>query len=177
MTLKNDCRCSTGVEFRPIMWLIPIPPKPWAPRRPFVPILDTSFIFPAFWIARHHGYGWREGRGRSRQIWIDPLQDASWSPVAMGARFLDTLGALKDPIVKEICHVSVDFCVVVIAEWRNLNLNKNHLPSLFTGYFMYDFFDMLFNQKLSQSWELLFHHLVVGLTSISNISHTARVLH
>lgn len=32
-----------------------------------------------------------------------------------------------------------------------------------TGYFIYDFFDMLFNQKLSQSWELLFHHVVVGL--------------
>lgn len=95
MTLKNNCHCSTGVEFRPIMWLIPIPPKPWAPRRPFVPILDTSFIFPAFWIARLHGYGWREGRGRSRQIWIDPLQDASWSPVAMGARFLDTLACTQ----------------------------------------------------------------------------------
>ncbi len=34
-----------------------------------------------------------------------------------------------------------------------------------TGYFIYDFFDMVVNQKLSQSWELLFHHLVVGLSS------------
>lgn len=35
-----------------------------------------------------------------------------------------------------------------------------------TGYFIYDFFDMLLNQKLSQSWELLFHHVVVGLLCI-----------
>lgn len=35
-----------------------------------------------------------------------------------------------------------------------------------TGYFMYDFFDMVVNQ-LSQSWELLFHHLVVGLSNIT----------
>lgn len=33
-----------------------------------------------------------------------------------------------------------------------------------SGYFIYDFFDMVFNQKLSQSWELLFHHTVVGLS-------------
>lgn len=32
-----------------------------------------------------------------------------------------------------------------------------------TGYFIYDFFDMVMNQKLAQSWELLFHHIVVGL--------------
>ncbi|KAF7700039.1 TLC domain-containing protein 2 [Silurus meridionalis] len=29
------------------------------------------------------------------------------------------------------------------------------------GYFLYDFFDMVFNQKINQSWELLFHHMVV----------------
>ncbi|KAJ8367899.1 hypothetical protein SKAU_G00079270 [Synaphobranchus kaupii] len=29
------------------------------------------------------------------------------------------------------------------------------------GYFIYDFLDMVHNQKLSQSWELLFHHVVV----------------
>lgn len=39
--------------------------------------------------------------------------------------------------------------------------------SIPTGYFMYDFVDMVVNQKLSQSWELLFHHLVVGLSSIT----------
>lgn len=33
---------------------------------------------------------------------------------------------------------------------------------LSAGYFIYDFFDMLLNQKLSQSWELLFHHVVVS---------------
>lgn len=57
--------------------------------------------------------------------------------------------------------------LLLLNEGMNLNVNKNPLPSLFTGYFMYDFFDMLFNQKLSHSWELLFHHLVVGATSIS----------
>lgn len=36
-----------------------------------------------------------------------------------------------------------------------------------TGYFIYDFFDMVTNQTLSQSWELLFHHLVVGLSRIT----------
>ncbi|XP_068440491.1 TLC domain-containing protein 2 [Clinocottus analis] len=35
------------------------------------------------------------------------------------------------------------------------------LVSLSIGYFIYDFLDMLVNQKLSQSWELLFHHVVV----------------
>ncbi|KAM9318499.1 TLC domain-containing protein 2 [Pholidichthys leucotaenia] len=35
------------------------------------------------------------------------------------------------------------------------------LVSLSIGYFIYDFLDMLQRQKLSQSWELLFHHLVV----------------
>lgn len=39
----------------------------------------------------------------------------------------------------------------------------NQMMFVLTGYFIYDFFDMVFNQKLSQSWELLFHHTVVGL--------------
>lgn len=65
--------------------------------------------------------------------------------------------------------------LLLLNEGVNLNLNKNPLLSLFTGYFMYDFFDMLFNQKLSHSWELLFHHLVVGLSSISSTSHTVIV--
>lgn len=43
--------------------------------------------------------------------------------------------------------------------------------SIPAGYFIYDFFDMVLNQKLSQSWELLFHHVVVGL---SNITVTAK---
>lgn len=37
----------------------------------------------------------------------------------------------------------------------------NEMLSVSTGYFIYDFFDMLRSQKLSQSWELLFHHIVV----------------
>ncbi|KAM3616297.1 uncharacterized protein V6R79_015674 [Siganus canaliculatus] len=45
------------------------------------------------------------------------------------------------------------------------------LVSFSIGYFIYDFFDMLLNQKLTQSWELLFHHLVVitcfGLSVLS----------
>ncbi|XP_010863404.3 TLC domain-containing protein 2 [Esox lucius] len=35
------------------------------------------------------------------------------------------------------------------------------LVSVSIGYFIYDFFDMVFNQKMNQSWELLFHHIVV----------------
>ncbi|XP_030192909.1 TLC domain-containing protein 2 [Gadus morhua] len=35
------------------------------------------------------------------------------------------------------------------------------LVSVSIGYFIYDFFDMVVHQKLSQSWELLFHHVVV----------------
>ncbi|KAF1560524.1 TLC domain-containing protein 2, partial [Eudyptes schlegeli] len=35
------------------------------------------------------------------------------------------------------------------------------MASLFPGYFLEDFVDMLCNQKLHQSWELLFHHSVV----------------
>lgn len=31
-----------------------------------------------------------------------------------------------------------------------------------SGYFIYDFFDMVINQKISHSWELLFHHVVVS---------------
>lgn len=45
------------------------------------------------------------------------------------------------------------------------------LVSFSIGYFIYDFFDMVLNQKLSMSWELLFHHTVViacfGLSVIS----------
>ncbi|XP_060928880.1 TLC domain-containing protein 2 [Limanda limanda] len=35
------------------------------------------------------------------------------------------------------------------------------LVSFSIGYFIYDFIDMVLNQKLNQSWELLFHHVVV----------------
>ncbi|KAL2096129.1 hypothetical protein ACEWY4_008277 [Coilia grayii] len=35
------------------------------------------------------------------------------------------------------------------------------LVSVSIGYFIYDFIDMVLNQKFSQSWELLFHHGVV----------------
>uniref|UniRef100_A0A8C9TR31 TLC domain containing 2 n=2 Tax=Scleropages formosus TaxID=113540 RepID=A0A8C9TR31_SCLFO len=35
------------------------------------------------------------------------------------------------------------------------------LVSVSIGYFIYDFFDMVLSQKISQSWELLFHHMVV----------------
>ncbi|KAF7668864.1 hypothetical protein LDENG_00282840 [Lucifuga dentata] len=35
------------------------------------------------------------------------------------------------------------------------------------GYFIHDFFDMVLNQKLSQSWELLFHHMVEERRNIS----------
>ncbi|XP_030634485.1 TLC domain-containing protein 2 [Chanos chanos] len=35
------------------------------------------------------------------------------------------------------------------------------LVSVSIGYFIYDFLDMILNQKISQSWELLFHHTVV----------------
>ncbi|XP_026187854.1 TLC domain-containing protein 2 [Mastacembelus armatus] len=45
------------------------------------------------------------------------------------------------------------------------------LVSFSIGYFIYDFFDMVTNQKLNQSWELLFHHIVVitcfGLSVLS----------
>ncbi|XP_029923068.1 TLC domain-containing protein 2 [Myripristis murdjan] len=45
------------------------------------------------------------------------------------------------------------------------------LVSVSIGYFIYDFFDMVLNQKLTQSWELLFHHIVVitcfGLSVLS----------
>lgn len=36
------------------------------------------------------------------------------------------------------------------------------MDSLIPGYFLEDFVDMLCNQKLHQSWELLFHHSVVS---------------
>lgn len=45
------------------------------------------------------------------------------------------------------------------------------LVSLSIGYFIHDFLDMLQHQKLSQAWELLFHHIVVitcfGLSVLS----------
>ncbi|KAM4566062.1 TLC domain-containing protein 2 [Odontesthes bonariensis] len=48
---------------------------------------------------------------------------------------------------------------------------SHSLVSFSIGYFIYDFFDMVCNQKLSQSWELLFHHIVVitcfGLSVLS----------
>ncbi|XP_043976453.1 TLC domain-containing protein 2 [Gambusia affinis] len=48
---------------------------------------------------------------------------------------------------------------------------SHSLVSLSIGYFIYDFLDMVCNQKLIQSWELLFHHVVVitcfGLSVVS----------
>ncbi|XP_035288900.1 TLC domain-containing protein 2-like [Anguilla rostrata] len=45
------------------------------------------------------------------------------------------------------------------------------LVSVSIGYFIHDFSDMVLNQKISQSWELLFHHSVViscfGLSALS----------
>ncbi|KAG7478770.1 TLC domain-containing protein 2 [Solea senegalensis] len=45
------------------------------------------------------------------------------------------------------------------------------LVSFSIGYFIYDFLDMVLYQKLTQSWELLFHHIVVitcfGLSVLS----------
>ncbi|XP_068615656.1 TLC domain-containing protein 2, partial [Brachionichthys hirsutus] len=45
------------------------------------------------------------------------------------------------------------------------------LVSFSIGYFIYDFLDIVINQKLSLSWELLFHHFVViacfGLSVLS----------
>ncbi|XP_056297435.1 TLC domain-containing protein 2 [Pseudoliparis swirei] len=38
---------------------------------------------------------------------------------------------------------------------------SHSLVSFSIGYFIYDFLDMVGHQKLSQSWELLFHHIVV----------------
>ncbi|KAI1902863.1 hypothetical protein AGOR_G00020660 [Albula goreensis] len=35
------------------------------------------------------------------------------------------------------------------------------LVSVSIGYFIYDFSDMVLNQKIGQAWELLFHHAVV----------------
>ncbi|XP_026853574.2 TLC domain-containing protein 2 isoform X1 [Electrophorus electricus] len=47
------------------------------------------------------------------------------------------------------------------------------LVSVSIGYFIYDFFDMIFNQKINQSWELLFHHMVVitcfGLSVLTHL--------
>ncbi|XP_053864554.1 TLC domain-containing protein 2 isoform X2 [Malaclemys terrapin pileata] len=42
--------------------------------------------------------------------------------------------------------------------------------SVSIGYFLQDFVDMLCNQKLHQSWELLFHHSVILL--MANLVHT-----
>ncbi|XP_034024628.1 TLC domain-containing protein 2-like [Thalassophryne amazonica] len=42
------------------------------------------------------------------------------------------------------------------------------LVSFSIGYFIYDFLDMVLNRKLCQSWELLFHHMVVGIPLLSH---------
>ncbi|KAG9485851.1 hypothetical protein GDO78_008760 [Eleutherodactylus coqui] len=39
--------------------------------------------------------------------------------------------------------------------------SSHTLVAVSVGYFIHDFVDMLQNQKLLQSWELLFHHTVV----------------
>lgn len=38
---------------------------------------------------------------------------------------------------------------------------SHSLVAVSIGYFLHDFVDMILNQKLHQSWELLFHHTVV----------------
>ncbi|XP_029026356.1 TLC domain-containing protein 2-like [Betta splendens] len=54
---------------------------------------------------------------------------------------------------------------------ETFSMFSHALVSFSIGYFMYDFFDMVLNQKLNQSWELLFHHVVViscfGLSVVS----------
>ncbi|KAJ0063440.1 hypothetical protein NL108_002681 [Boleophthalmus pectinirostris] len=54
---------------------------------------------------------------------------------------------------------------------KTFSVLSHALVSFSIGYFIYDFFDMLLNQKLSSAWELLFHHTVViacfGLSVIS----------
>ncbi|XP_006006165.1 TLC domain-containing protein 2 [Latimeria chalumnae] len=41
------------------------------------------------------------------------------------------------------------------------SVSSHALVSVSIGYFLHDFIDMLCNQKLHHSWELLFHHMVV----------------
>lgn len=44
------------------------------------------------------------------------------------------------------------------------------LVSVSIGYFIYDFLDMVINQKIIHSWELLFHHVVVSRSPTTNHS-------
>ncbi|XP_018586038.1 TLC domain-containing protein 2-like [Scleropages formosus] len=66
------------------------------------------------------------------------------------------------------------FCVhpEMAEDLRSTHTVFSHaLVSVSIGYFIYDFFDMFLNQKISQAWELLFHHTVVvccfGLSALT----------
>ncbi|KPP63958.1 TLC domain-containing protein 2-like [Scleropages formosus] len=70
--------------------------------------------------------------------------------------------------------VSYNFCVhpEMAEDLRSTHTVFSHaLVSVSIGYFIYDFFDMFLNQKISQAWELLFHHTVVvccfGLSALT----------
>ncbi|NXS58930.1 TLCD2 protein, partial [Brachypteracias leptosomus] len=83
----------------------------------------------------------RRNRWKWRNIWTEPqaLRSAhNWSP----HRFCLNPGLSEDLVGK---HPPGAHSLVAVS----------------VGYFLEDFVDMLCNQKLHQSWELLFHHSVV----------------
>lgn len=100
-------------------------------------------------------------------IWIAPLQDTSWLPSLSSWR-----QGPHDSLDKLLWQggLSKESIVFLAQQWNadpKNDINLGLMVSVSTGYFIYDFFDMVMNQKLSQSWELLFHHVVVGLSVIT----------
>lgn len=133
-----------AVRFPTIIRTDPVLTPPWNCRTPFSILRASLFFSLRFeWLSpwiRRVGEGW------DGQIWIGPPRCISVVVVMEAGSTWHTCSA----VVKETCSVSK----------RSGDL---WLMCFFSaGYFIYDFFDMLLNQKLSQSWELLFHHVVVS---------------
>lgn len=93
-------------------------------------------------------------------IWIAPRQDTSWFPWMSWWKQVPLTPLISSSLVKRVC------CINELLIVKN-DTNFGWMLSVPTGYFIYDFFDMVMNQKLGQSWELLFHHVVVGLSIIT----------
>lgn len=144
-----------------IMGLVPASPKAWAPVHPSVPHPQHFIIFPAFWKAvtmdtAGGGEGLRvvdmnSPSPRHILVAIAVVMEAGFPPTHLiSSRLLLSKESVLFWLINELLNLKND-------------INLGWMVPLSTGYFIYDFFDMVLNQKLNQSWELLFHHIVVGL--------------
>lgn len=134
-------------------------PTPGLQGNPLSWSLRLHYFFPTFWIAVTMDTRGRKGAGLAD---MNRSAKTHLSCGRHGSRVHLTHSLHPRPLLSLKC----------VALWPLNTFPTLNVMTMWwmwfvsTGYFIYDFFDMLLNQKLSQSWELLFHHVVVGLLYI-----------